>query len=295
MTRSALVPAILALCTVGTAAALDHEFAFAPLVVGAAAGTTPDYHIGADATLKSKLTDDYRVVANDTVIGIDGTFRAYGIGLSLDTDWALGQSEDPTRAGNKNNPGEMLRFAATIDWAIEIRDPRDASIPLLQIIPHLSYITYPNQRDVFADDYDNYLKDRQRWFGADLWWALPIEGVELGAGLEHNISTSWRAFRGGVGGREFVQYNAVDMSFWQKLNFGDREYRDVVGGEDKSGLTTFAIGGRATVPMFVEELFAFCQVEGSYWMDEDIRENNKAAGLDSGDVVLSVGLNWIPQ
>lgn len=295
MTRSAIVPAILALCTVGSAAALDHEFAFAPMVVGAAPGTVPEYHVDADATMKSKLTDDYRVVADDTTLGLDGTFRAYGIGLSIDTDWAVGQSTDYTRPGNRTNPGEMLRFAATLDWAIEIRDPRDASIPLLQIIPHLTYITYPNQRDVFGPDYDNYLKDRQRWLGADLWWALPIEGVELGLGLDQNISTAWRAFRGGLGGREFVQYNAVDMAFWQKLNFGDREYREVIGGEDKSGLTTFAVGGRATVPMFVEEVFAFCEIEGSYWMDSDIRENNKAAGLDSGDVVLSVGITWMPQ
>jgi hypothetical protein len=295
MTRSAIVPAILALCTVGSAAALDHEFAFSPLVVGAAPGSTAEYHVGVDGILKSKVTDDYRVVADDTALAFNGQFRAYGLGVALDTDWALGQSTDYTRPGNRNNPGELLRAAVTIDWAIEIRDPRDASIPLLQIIPHLTYITYPNQRDVFGPDYDNYLKDRQRWLGADLWWALPVEGVELGFGMEHNVSTEWRAFRGGVGGREFVQYNAVDMAFWQKLNFGDREYRGVVGGEDKSGFTTIAVGGRATVPMFVENVFAFCQVEGSYWMDSDIRENNKAAGLDSGDVVLSVGINWMPQ
>jgi hypothetical protein len=295
MTRSAIVPAILALCTVGSAAALDHEFAFAPLVIGATPGTVVEDHVGVDAELKSKVTDDYRVIANDTALGLSATGRIYGLGLTMDTDWALGQSNDMTVPSTKNNPGELLRFSAKLDWAIEIRDPRDASIPLLQIIPHLTYITYPNQSDVYAPGYDNYLKDRQHWFGVDLWWALPVEGVELGIGAEQNLSTAWRAFRGGLGGRELMQYNAVDMSFWQLLNFGDSEYRDVVGGESNSGFTTAVIGGRATVPLFVEEVFAFCQVEGSYWLDSDIRKNNTNNGLDSGDVVLSVGINWMPE
>lgn len=295
MTRQALVPAIIALCAAAPAAALDHEQAFAPLVAGAAPGSTPEYHVGVEGGLKSKLTDDYVVVANDSTLGLGVQTRFYGFGLALDTDWALGSSDDYSRPGDRTNPGEMLRLGFTADFAIEIRDPRDASIPLLQIIPKLSYVTYPNQRDVFAADYDNWLKDRQRWLGADAWWAMPIEGVELGAGFEQNISGAWRAFRGGVGAREFVQYNAVDIATWQKLNFGDKEYRDVIGGEDKSGVTTLVVGGRATVPVFVQDLFGYVQVEGSYWMDKDIRENNKAAGRDSGDVVIAVGLTWLPQ
>lgn len=294
MIRSAIVPAILAICAAGNAAALEHELAYAPLVLGAAPGGT-EYHVGVDAMLKSKVTDDYRVVADDTALGLNAGFRAYGLGVAIETDWALGQSTDFSRPGDRTNPGEMLRFSTVIDWVLELRDPRDASIPLLQIIPRFTYITYPNQRDVFAPDYDNYLKDRQRWLGLDLWWALPVEGVELGIGAEHNISTEWRAFRGGLGGREFVQYNAIDMAFWQQLTFGDREYRRVVGGEDKTGFNSFVVGGRATVPAFVQQVFAFCQVEASYWLDSDIRENNKQAGLDGGDVVLSVGINWMPD
>lgn len=291
MTRSAIVPTILALCAVGSAAALDHEFAFAPMVVGAAAGSTPEYFVGIDAALNSKLTDDYRVVNDDTSLSLDGQFRAYGLGIALFTDWGVGQGTDYSRPGQKTNPGELLRTEVRVDWAIEIRDPRDASIPLLQIIPRLSYVTYPNQRDVYTPDYNNWLKDRQRWLGVDLWWALPVEGVELGAGFDQNISSEWRATRAGLGGREFVQYNAVDLSFWQLLNFGDAEYRDVIGGEDKSGVTTIVAGGRATVPMFGEDFFGFVELEMSYWLDEDVRENMD----DSGDVVISFGLNWQPE
>lgn len=295
MTRSAIVPTILALCAAGSAAALDHEFAYAPMAVGSAAGTTPEYYVGVDAALQSKVTDDYRVIADDTALALDAQFRAYGLGVALFTDWAVGQSTDYTRPGNKFNPGELLRTEIRLDWALEIRDPRDASIPLLQIIPHLNYVTYPSQRDVYTADYDNWLKDRQRWLGVDLWWALPVEGVELGAGVEQNLSTEWRATRAGLGGREFIQYNAVDLAFWQLLNFADAEYRDVVGGEDKSGVTTVVAGGRATIPMFGQDIYGFVEVEASYWLDEDMRENNKDAGQDSGDVVLSVGLNWMPQ
>ena len=86
MTRSAIVPAILAICAAGSAAALDHEFAYAPLALGVAPGTAPEYFVGVDSALKSKVTDDYRVVADDTAMGIDGQFRAYGLGIALKTD-----------------------------------------------------------------------------------------------------------------------------------------------------------------------------------------------------------------
>jgi hypothetical protein len=291
MTRTAIVPTILALCAAGSAAALDHEFAYAPLAVGAAAGATPEYFVGVDAALQSKVTDDYRVIADDTSLALDAQFRGHGLGIALFTDWAVGQSTDTTRPNSKYNPGELLRTEIRVDWALEIRDPRDASIPLLQIIPHLNYVTYPSQRDVYTPTYDNWLKDRQRWLGVDLWWALPIEGVELGAGFEQNISTEWRATRAGLGGREFVQYNSVDLAFWQLVNFGDSEYRDVIGGEDSSGMTTVVAGGRATMPMFAENFFGFVELEMSYWMDQDVRENMD----DSGDVVISFGLNWQPE
>ncbi len=302
MTRP-IVPVILAICAAGSAAALDHEFAYAPLVVGAAPGSTSEYHLGFDADMKSKLTDDYRVVADDTTMGLNGTFRAYGIGLSLDTDWAIGQSTDYSRTNSdgsfhQNNPGELLRTELTLDWAIEIRDPRDAKIPLLQIIPHFSWITYPNQRDVYNDatGYENYLKDKQKWLGADLWWALPVEGVELGLGFEQALSTQWRAFRGGIGGREFIQYNSVDLSFWQLVNFGDSEYRKFVAGEEKSGLDAGVLGGRATLPMMFEDLYGFVQIEASYWLDSETRDYNRETnGQDNGDVVLSFGINWLPK
>jgi len=295
MIRPALVPAILALCAAGSAAAMEHELAYAPLVLGAAPGSTPEFHVGVDSALKSKLTDDYVVVADDTVLAIDGGFRAYGLGLKVNTDWAMGQSTDYSRPGEHTNPGEFVRLEVKADWALEIRDPRDTNVPLLQIIPHINYVTYPNQKDIFAPGYDNYLKDRQRWLGLDAWWALPVDGVELGGSLEYNLSTAWRATRGGLGAREFWQHNSIDMSFWQLINFADREYRWVIGGEDKNGVDAFAAGARATVPMFAEGFFGFVELEASYWLDGDIRDNFNASGRDGGDLVLAFGLNWIPN
>ena len=295
MTRSVLVPTILALCAAGSAAALDHELAYAPLVVGAAPGSTPEYHIGIDTALKSKLTDDYRVVNDDTVLGVDAQFRAMGLGIALNTDWGIGQGTDYSRPGSKTSPGELLRTEIKLDYVIEIRDPRDSSVPLLQIIPRFDYITYPNQRDVFTATYDNYLKDRQHWLGVDVWWAMPIEGMELGGGVDYNMSNTFAAVRGGLGAREFIQYNSVDLAFWQILTLGDADYRNIIGGEDKMGANAVAAGGRATLPMFAEDVFGFVEIEASYWIDGDIRENLSNSGRDIGNVVLAFGLNWQPE
>jgi hypothetical protein len=297
MTRSAsrIVPVILALCAAGSAAALEHEFAFAPLVVGAEPGSTPEYHVDLEASLQSKVTDDYRVVHDDAALGLDGVFRAYGLGVGLETDWSLGQAQDVSRPGSFTSPGQLQRFELNIDYAIELRDPRDTSIPLLQIIPHFTWITYPHQRSYDAPGYRNYLKGKQRWFGADAWLALPIEGVEVGAGLEQNISSEWRATRGGVGGREFIQYNSLDIALWQKLNFADSEYRNTIGGKDSSGLTTLAAGARITTPVFVQDVYAFVETEASFWLSQEIRNNFRNGGQDGGDFVISVGLDYKPQ
>lgn len=293
---SRLVPVLAAMAAISAAAALDHEFAYAPYKQNVPADTPhPEYFVGVDGMLKSKVLDDYRVIHDDAAIGLNSQVRAYGLGLGLDTDWALGQSPDISRPGDKVNPGELLRVGLTIDWAIEISDPRDPKIPLLQIIPHFSYVTYPNQRDIDVPGNRNWLKDRQRWLGADVWWALPVEGVELGAGLEQNISTAFRATRIGLGGRQFIQYSAVDLAFWQLLNFSDAEWREAVGGVHRSGMNTMVAGARVTMPVFVKDVFAFVESEASYWPSKAIRNNLRDSGQDGGNVVLSVGLNWMPE
>jgi hypothetical protein len=296
MIRPAIVPTILALAAAGSAAALDHEFAFAPLVIGGQPGAAPEYHVGIEGALASKVLDDYRVIADDSAFHTEAGFRAYGVGAKLELDFALGQSRDYSRPSPAQYSfGEVVRLGFTLDWAIEIRDPRDSTIPLLQIIPRFTYVTYPAQRDVWAVGNDNYMKDRQRWVGLDVWYALPIEGVEVGGGFENALSTAWYAFRAGLGSRQFVQYNAVDIATWQLINMADRQYRQVALGESQSGFNTAVIGGRATVPMFVEDVFGFVEVEASYWLDKDIRDRNRANGLDYGDIVISVGLDWMPK
>lgn len=290
-----LVPAFVAMLAAGSVAALDTDQAFSPLVINGVATDAAPYHVGVDGALKSKVLDNGLVVQDDSALGVNGSFRAYGFGLAIETDWAVGQSPDTSRPGDRTNPGELVRAAATLDMALEIRDPRNTAVPLLQIIPHLSFVTYPNRAGTFGPRDDSYLKFRQRWLGVDAWWMLPVEGVEIGAGIEQNISSEWRAFRGNVGAREFLQTTSIDFSFWQTLGFADSEYRWVVGGKDKSGLTTVDLGSRATLPFFLKDLYSFVQVDISYWMDKDIRDNYKDAGMDGGNVVISVGLNWIPE
>lgn len=291
-----LIPLLLALCAAGSAAALEHQQAINPMLGG---GGTADpgtpYYVGIETAVESKVLDDNRVVQDDAAIGLKGTFRAYGFGLTLDTDWALGQAPDYSRPGKTTNPGELVRTALTLDWALEIRDPRQPKVPLLQLIPHFTMVTYPNQVDVYTTDYDNLLKDKQRWLGLDLWWALPIEGVELGAGIEQNLSTTWRACRGDFGAREFYQTSAIDFSFWQTVGFGDSEYRLAVAGKDKSGFNAVRVGGRATMPFFIKGLDSFFELDISYWLDQKIRDNMRDAGIDGGNVVLSAGLVWTPE
>ncbi|MCX8039699.1 MAG: hypothetical protein RMM29_04415 [Planctomycetota bacterium] len=293
MNRTLLAPLLL-LGAAGALSALDHRFIYAPLEVGQGAAQAERF-FGIEAQLKSKALEDTWVYANDATLGVNAEGRVYGLGLGLLTDWGFGQSDDRSRPGERTNPGELLRLEGRVDWAIEIRHPEDSSIPLLQIIPKFRYITYPNQRDIFTPFYNNWLKERQRWVGLDLWYAAPIEGLEVGFGVEQNISSEWRATRAGLGLREFIQYNAVDLAFWQKVGAADAEYRDVVGGERKSGFTTADVGGRVTMPLFLEELFVFGELLITYWLDSDIRDHRAAAGEDRGDVVLAVGISWMPD
>lgn len=290
-----LVPVLLVLCAVGTAAALDHQQAFNPYVIGGPTVGAPLPYVGIESAIESKVLDDNRVIQDDAALGLKGVFRAYGFGLTVDTDWALGQAPDYSRPGKNTNPGELMRAAVTLDWALELRDPRKPAIPLLQVIPHFSMVTYPNQVDIYTSSYDNFLKDKQRWLGVDLWWMLPVEGVELGAGIEQNLSTSWRACRGEIGAREFYQTSAIDFSFWQKIGFGDSEYREAVAGRDKSGFNAVQVGSRATMPFFLKGLDSFAEIDISYWLDQKVRDNLRDAGIDGGNVVLSAGLVWTPE
>lgn len=290
-----LVPALVVLCAAGSAAALDHAQAYSPYVSSLGGPDGSPYSVDTGSSFESKVLDDGRVVHDDAAINAYGKGRAYGFGLGIDTDWALGQAPDPSTT-RKTNPGELVRFAATVDWALEVRNPANPKIPLLQIIPHFSYITYPSQAYVNGPDNDSYLKRSQRWFGADAWWMTPADGLEIGASLEQNLSTQWRATRAWLGAREFTQTKAIDLSFWQTVGFGDSEYRWVTIGQDRTGVNTADIGGRATMPFStVKGLFSFAQLEASYWLQKSAREALKDAGQDGGNVVISVGLQYLPE
>ncbi|MEK7415616.1 MAG: hypothetical protein AAB263_20110 [Planctomycetota bacterium] len=298
MIRSAtvrLVPALLALCAVGSAVELDPQQAFCPLAVNGK--PLPEAFVGIDAALKSKALDDNRVIQNDAALGLRGTGRYMGAGLTIDTDWAVGQDRDISRPGSFTSAGEWLRLSATLDWAIEIRDPRKLGVPLLQIIPHFNVTTYPNQRDnnTGAAGENHHLKDSQRWLGVDVWWCTPIEGMEIGAGIEQNASGQWRATRGAFGAREFIQYAAIDLAMWQKLTFSDAEYRELVSGLTRGGVNALELGARASMATYKKELYAFAELNLSYWTSKTARSNMRAGGQDGSNVVMSFGLTYFPD
>lgn len=291
-----LVPALVALCAVGSVAALEHEQAFSPFVSSLGAPEGAPYNVDLQSGFESKVLDDSRVVHDDTALKAKGVMRAYGFGLGLDTDWAIGEAQDPSRP-RKTNPGELVRLAVNVDWALEIRDPKNPKIPLLQVIPHFTFITYPSQGYVYGPDNQSYLKRSQRWLGADLWWMTPADGVEVGGGLEQNMSSQWRATRAWLGARQFTQTNAIDLAFWQTVGFGDSEYRWVTIGKDRTGVNAADIGGRATMPFssLAKGLFSFVEMDISYWLQKSARDSLKAAGQDGGNAVISVGLEWQPE
>jgi hypothetical protein len=79
------------------------------------------------------------------------------------------------------------------------------------------------------------------------------------------------------------------------LGLGDRDYRGAIAGVDQTGVTSFDVGGRATMPMWLEELFCFAQIDASYWLDSGMRDAWDRMNRDSGNVVISIGLQWLPN
>jgi hypothetical protein len=246
--------------------------------------------------LLSKLVDQ-GVVRNDDATaqlhftGRIGTFDTpgtrQGVGIHLDGFFAVGEDTNiiPSTA-----PGECIQVNAKVDYLYEVLDSQD--IPMFEFIPHYEFITYPN-----VNETQNYLKFRQNWVGIDGWYMLPWEGIEVGGGADWNINDEARMFRGAVGAREFYQDAPFDLSAWQLVNFGNRVFKRyyAAGSTDKSGFTTVDVGGKITLPLPWEEVWTYLQAEAIYWVDGQDRKALRAAGVDSGDFIISVGVEYRPE
>ncbi len=255
------------------------------------------------AEFLSKLVDQGRIRNDDATAHVGGVARIgwevpgskQGIGVQVDGYFAVGEDQATTP---KTSPGEMVEFNGKLSYVYEALDAGD--IPMFQIIPHFEFITYPN-----VAERQNYLKYRQNYVGADAWYCLPWEGIEIGGGADWNMSSQAHMFRAAAGAREFYQDAPFDLSAWQLLNFGNKEYKRYFAGSgapppapagvDRGGFTTIDVGAKVTLPLPWNELWTFVQADAVYWVDAKDRRNLNNAGVDVGDFVISIGAEWRPE
>ena len=262
--------------------------ALAPL---AAIDVTPvygpdDVRVGMEAL--SKQLYDGKLLLDDAVARVYGSARYYGVGFSADGYLALGS--DDTTQGRDVNPLESTQVNARLDYLFEYTDEQE--VPIFQIIPKLTWTTMPNQPSSWNDDYKNNLL----WLGAEAWYMLPWEGLEVGGSFEVNTPDGFNYVRGAIGAREFFQqYSPFDLFFWQTLNFSDGQYNKIQSGSDEAGLTFLDIGGKITYPMPFQQTWMYVKADIQMWVNGDSRDRLHEAGLDGGNFVMGVGVEWIAE
>ncbi|MBA3710509.1 MAG: hypothetical protein H0W83_17020 [Planctomycetes bacterium] len=286
--------------SLSTLASLTLAAGFAGTAGAAVSNVDPEQQRGPDDfVLKTDFLSkqvDRGVVRNDDTVGhlsatgrwgfIDSPGTKQGLGAHFDAFFALGedQSQNP-----KTSPFECTELNFKVDYLYEALDASDT--PLFQIIPHYEFVTYPN-----VNEKQNYLKYRQNWAGIDAWYMLPWEGIEIGGGTDWNLNSDAHLFAAAVGAREFYQDAPFDLATWQLINFGNRAYKKYFGAtNDKSGFTTLDIGGKVTLPLPWNEFWTYFQAQAIYWVDGQDRKVLHAAGVDVGDFIIGIGVEWRPE
>jgi hypothetical protein len=290
---SGIALAALATPVAAVETALDPSFGFAPLVLN---GPTFDGEVRANIGITSKYVDQGVTLCNDVALvgGIGG--RILGFGLHGAGAIALG--EDTRDAMDTDFP-DTIAANVKIDWLGQVQWAED--IPLLTVNPYFEWITYPVQSSEVGT-WENDLKDRQRWLGADLWFAPPIsgwEGIEFGGGLAYNTAVGVPMLRGGAGARQLFAFDGFQLTGYQIANFGNRRYHqeltDPAGVESShtQGLTTVAVGGEVLLPLPVKEWYVTFGASVNAWAADrsDVEDN---LGQNATEYVLGFGLEWHP-
>jgi hypothetical protein len=273
--RPVLVTACLATFGMSSAAAVETE-----LQKGA-----DDFVFSAE--LQNKDYDQGRV-RNDNV---GATARYWDFGLHVGGAIAVGDDNSQT---DKVATGEITSAKIGLDYLIEMKG-------LFQIIPHFTWINYPNQADV-------PYKDNQTYLGVDGWYLLPWEGLEIGGGFDYNPfynatvdktrgggGLNDHGLRGAFGARQFWQHAPLDLMFYQLLNFGNGTYKNFLVGEKETGFTTLDLGVKYTAPFYLNEFWVVSRFEVHVWVEGDDRARLKAAGESTSELVLGIGFEWKPE
>ncbi len=285
---TACVGSLLAGSTV--ASALDTELQGGGLGLGV---DRKDYEFVLGTELQSKQVDQGIVRNEDATQRFAGHGRFWGLGVSLDAQMALGEDKgagyltkvEPTTYGSRpTKPLETTQVEIKVDYLLEIGGVYGDNEPFIQFIPHFDTIIYPNQPA-------GPLKDSQKYLGADLWWATPLKGVELGTSQDWSVGNQ-PAYRGAVGLREFYQAAPYDLAFWQVANWGDKNYHNLFTGSEQGGLTTIDLGAKVTTNLLWRETWAYLRADWSYWMTKGDRDQLDLIGQDVGQLQFAIGVEW---
>jgi hypothetical protein len=277
--RPVLATACLAGLGLGSAAAVETELQKGP----------DDFVFSAELQNKDY---DQGAVRNDNVIArVGGTARFWDFGLHLGAAVAVGDDKNQV---NHVATGEVTSAQVGLDYLIEMKG-------LFQIIPHATWITYPNLPDV-------PYKDNQTYLGVDGWYLLPWEGLEVGGGFDYNPfynatidktrgggGLNDHGLRGAIGARQFWQHAPLDLAFYELLNFGNGTYKNFLIGEKETGFTTLDLGVKYTAPFFLNEFWVVSRFEIHIWVEGDDRRALKNADQNTSELVLGIGFEWRPE
>ena len=307
--RSSLRSSLLSvgvLAVAGTAGAMELDQAKGGLVVGA---DREPFDLFGRIELRNKSIDHGWVRSKEPVATGVLAGRFYGIGLRVEGDVAVGQDKQGTYLKNNGpvdmtstatiqashakrygssdtKPGEVSRLSARLDFLFQINGVYDDG-PFLQFLPYVRTETRPAESS-------GPLKEEQQWAGMDLWWALPIPGIELGLGNEFNLSSDYYAYRGAAGFREMYQIAPLDLQFWQMANWGDSNLSSFYTGNGQRGINYTQLGGKVLMPTPWVEWWMFSSVDWTYWLGSENRDILNANDIAKGDVTFSIGVEWIP-
>ncbi len=215
---------------------------------------------------------------DDVTANVFGKMRWYDIGLKIDGFMALAGDDqsEPTV-----NSFETTEVTARLDYLLEIED-------LFQFLPFVELSSFPNITG----------KAPFNWAGAEIWWLTPIEGIEIGGSAQYNLRDNrdddlddnhW-LFE--VGAREFWQDAPLDLQFWQVVDLASRSYHAATVGSDKQGITTINVGGKATLPLPYEEMWAFLRIEGHWYVSTEDRDALDLQERDNSEVIIGIGIEY---
>jgi hypothetical protein len=316
----------VAAATLASVQAMDTSLQGGGLVLGGD-GKAPVWSVVASADLANKAMDQGWVLSDDATLRLKAGARFYGFGLTAFGQVAVGEDRNASYRANGNPrvepqnpaqayaayiqeaqqrwvaqfsgvpyinakyvsrkvmPGELVDLNLKVDYLLQINGVYPDGGPFLQLIPHFEWNTYPYQPS-------NDLKKDQRWLGADMWWATPLAGVEIGANSDWNVAMP--GYRGAAAMREFYQAAPFDLAFWQVVNWGSTSYHNYWAGSDHRGLTYGNLGARATVPLAWVDWWVYGQADWTYWLSSEDRDRMSLLNRDAGDLQFAIGIEFRP-